>query len=122
MAFVVIAEPPDAFRAWAAAERADAVAPSRTDATAGEQLFVQRVVRRLPLGEGAPRPSVCSAPISRTSAAGRRWPRLSLPNTTDGMRKWLSDTQGVKPGAHMPQIDLTPDQITALVAYLEGLT
>ena len=38
------------------------------------------------------------------------------------MRKWLSDTQGVKPGAHMPQIDLTPDQITAVVAYLEGLT
>ena len=37
------------------------------------------------------------------------------------MHRWLAATQDVKPGALMPQIDLTDDQVDDLVAYLEGL-
>lgn len=121
MAFVVIAEPPDAFRAWAAAEGADAVTPSRTDATAGEQLFVNGSCAGCHSVKGTTAVGVLGPDLTHIGSR-QTLAALSLPNTTDGMRKWLSDTQGVKPGAHMPQIDLTPDQITALVAYLEGLT
>ena len=37
------------------------------------------------------------------------------------MTRWLADTQGVKPGAEMPTLDLTDEQVAALVAYLERL-
>jgi cytochrome c1 len=38
------------------------------------------------------------------------------------LAKWLADPPGVKPGSDMPALNLTPDQINALVAYLESLT
>ncbi len=71
--------------------------------------------------------------MSGTAAAGTLGPDLShvagratiaadtLPSDAAGMTRWLADTQGVKPGALMPTIDLTDDQIAALVAYLETL-
>jgi cytochrome c oxidase subunit 2 len=37
------------------------------------------------------------------------------------LAKWLNDPQGVKPGNDMQIGPLTPDQINALVAYLESL-
>jgi cytochrome c oxidase subunit 2 len=37
------------------------------------------------------------------------------------LAKWLADPPGVKPGSDMPALNLTPDQINALVAYLESL-
>ncbi len=44
-----------------------------------------------------------------------------LPNTPESLEKWLTDPQGVKPGNDMPNMGLTPDEVKALVAYLESL-
>ena len=120
MAFVVIAEPPDAFQAWAKAERADAVTPTGAQATAGEQVFVNGSCAGCHTVRGTTAVGVLGPDLTHVGSR-QTIAALTLPNTTDGMRKWLSDTQGVKPGAHMPQIDLTPDEVSALVAYLEGL-
>jgi cytochrome c oxidase subunit 2 len=43
-----------------------------------------------------------------------------LTNTPENLANWLADTQAVKPGVYMPNMNLTPDQINALVAYLEA--
>lgn len=40
---------------------------------------------------------------------------------TCNLAKWLNDPQGIKPGNDMVINQLTPDQIKALVAYLESL-
>ena len=57
---------------------------------------------------------------SRTTIAGG-----ILPNTADGLRRWLRDPPGEKPGEmlgrSMPKIDLTEEEIDALVAYLQSL-
>jgi cytochrome c1 len=37
------------------------------------------------------------------------------------MREWLRDTQHVKPGSLMPQVDLTSAQVDELATYLESL-
>ena len=37
------------------------------------------------------------------------------------LAKWLADPQGLKPGNDMQIGQLSPDQINALVAYLESL-
>lgn len=57
---------------------------------------------------------------SRTTIAGG-----ILPNTAEGLRRWLSNPPGEKPGEllgrSMPKIDLTDEEIDALVAFLQSL-
>ena len=44
-----------------------------------------------------------------------------LPNTTEGLIRWLRDPVGEKPGSLMPKVPLTEEEIAALVAYLRSL-
>ncbi len=44
-----------------------------------------------------------------------------LPNTDENMARWLGNPQAVKVGVLMPNLGLTDDEITALVAYLRSL-
>jgi cytochrome c oxidase subunit 2 len=52
---------------------------------------------------------------SRTSLAA-----VTIPNTSERMREWIDEPQRVKPGNQMPKVDLTPVQLSQLVAYLEA--
>ena len=40
---------------------------------------------------------------------------------TRNLAGWILDPQGIKPGAKMPPTDLDPDDLQALLAYLETL-
>jgi cytochrome c oxidase subunit 2 len=42
-------------------------------------------------------------------------------NNPDDLAKWLREPQTVKPGSHMPDLNLTDDEISDLVAYFETL-
>jgi cytochrome c oxidase subunit 2 len=53
---------------------------------------------------------------SRATIAG-----ASLPNTAEGLARWLDDPPAVKPGSRMPRIGLSQQEIAALVAYLQSL-
>ncbi len=44
-----------------------------------------------------------------------------LTNTPDNLTQWLTNPQSVKPGSDMPDLGLSPDQVNALVAYLDSL-
>jgi cytochrome c oxidase subunit 2 len=44
-----------------------------------------------------------------------------LPNTEENLRAWLRNPQAVKPGAQMPNVNLSPQQIDQLVTYLQTL-
>lgn len=37
------------------------------------------------------------------------------------LRSWLRDPESVRPAGHMPKLDLTPEDIQALAAYLASL-
>jgi cytochrome c oxidase subunit 2 len=41
-------------------------------------------------------------------------------NNVQNLTNWLKNPPGVKPGADMPDLHLTPDQIQTLIAYLEA--
>jgi cytochrome c oxidase subunit 2 len=45
----------------------------------------------------------------------------TLPNTAEGLARWLHDPPAVKPGSKMPSLGLNDDQVTALAAYLLSL-
>ena len=53
---------------------------------------------------------------SRSTIAG-----AIFENNAENLGKWLADPPGRKPGVLMPNLGLAPDQITALVAYLQSL-
>jgi cytochrome c oxidase subunit 2 len=120
MAFVVIAEAPSTFDRWLSQNRAVAVVPADATARAGRDLLET---------------TSCAGchTVAGTQAVGTLGPDLThvgsrrslaadtLTNTAAGMRRWLSATQSVKPGALMPQLDLSDRQVTELVAYLESL-
>lgn len=71
--------------------------------------------------------------IQGTNASGRLGPDLThfasratigagvLPNTLANLAGWISNAQGIKPGNLMPPMNLDPDQLQALLAYLETL-
>jgi cytochrome c oxidase subunit 2 len=120
MAFQIVVDEPAAFDTWVSGQRARPPDPTDPLARHGEDIFVN--------GSCAG----CHA-VSGTSANGTLGPDLThvgsratlaadtLPNTPADMSRWLSATQVVKPGALMPQLDLSADDLRALVAYLEGL-
>ena len=51
----------------------------------------------------------------RTVGAG------TLPNTPGHLAGWIADPQRIKPGNHMPNMNIGSEELQALIAYLESL-
>lgn len=119
MALAVIAETPENFNAWWAAQLQDAPAPQSPTLAAGEQNFVAHC-------------GICHT-VRGTKAGGRLGPDLShlmsrttiaagtLPNTPGYLSGWIADPQHIKPGNMMPILDLTGPQLAAIREYVETL-
>ena len=120
MAFLIVAEPADAFERWLAHQRESAETPADSVARRGQEVF---------LGASCP---LCHA-VSGTPAGGRVGPDLShlagrrtiaagtRTNVKGNLMGWILDPQGIKPGVQMPPTALPADDLQALVAYLETL-
>ncbi len=120
MALVVVAQSPEEFAAWLAAQAQPAAAPADGLAAAGEQLFLQsdcvkcHTIRGT-AAEGRGGPDLTHLASRATLAAG------TLPNTPEHLARWVSDPQAVKPGSLMPQPELNDSDLQAILAYLGGL-
>lgn len=106
---------PPQFAAWQTA----AQAPAASTASEGQSVFDHQcaachTVRGTEAG-GIVGPDLTHVADRSTLAAG------ILENTADNRRRWLSQTQKLKPGALMPQVPLTDQQLTAVVDYLGTL-
>ena len=120
MALLVIAEPPERFRSWAEAQRQSSVPPRTPLQARGRQL-----VERLPCAN-------CHT-IRGTQASGRLGPDLThvasrrtlaagmMPNNRGHLSGWILDPQSVKPGSLMPPTAMSPEEMHAVLAYLEIL-
>ena len=122
MGFLVVAHPPDEFRAWLARERQPAAEPPPEDTLArlGRRLFEERScvvchgVRGIRAGASVG-PDLTHVASRRTLAAG------TLRNVRGNLAGWIADPHGVKPGTRMPRTYLPPHELHAIVAYLETL-
>jgi cytochrome c oxidase subunit 2 len=120
MVITVIAEPQAEFDAWLAEQRQPARTPTTADQIRGQKVFL-----------GGPC-SMCHT-VAGTPAGARLGPDLThvasrttlgasiVPNTTGHLTGWIIDPQAIKPGSRMPATLLPPDDLHALVAYLESL-
>ena len=121
MAFLVIAENTADFEAWLKDQSTPAVEPAVGSLEQkGQQAF---------LGSAC----VYCHNIAGTNASGHVGPDLThlasrqtigsgiLPNTPGNLAGWIINSQNIKPGNHMPPMDLNGDQVQALLAYLATL-
>ncbi len=119
MRFEVVVEPLDKFQAWLEGQQAP-VAAKTGEAAKGEHVFMEGVCIGCHSVEGTKAKGKVGPDLthfaSRSVFAG-----ATLTNNTDSLRRWLSDPQKAKPGNLMKIPPLTPDQIDALIAYLESM-
>ena len=120
MAFEVIADPPERYAAWVAAQRQPAAEPADATTRRGQEVFLRSSC------------VMCHA-IEGTTAGARKAPDLThlasrttiaagtLPNRAAELARWIANPQDFKPGTNMPATTLTGDDLRALVAYLESL-
>lgn len=121
MAFTVIAVPPEEFTAWTVAQAAPANEPPPGSLIErGREVYLSSVCLYCHTVNGTNStgtlgPDLTHLSSRETLAAG------TLENTTGNLAAWILDPQAIKPGNLMPGIDISGDDLTALLAYLESL-
>jgi cytochrome c oxidase subunit 2 len=120
MRFRVIAQDEGDFEQWVADQKAPAARPTGGLAAEGAEIFQNGACIGCHAVNGTPAQARVGPDLthfaSRTTFAGSMFD-----NTPENVAEWLHDPPGVKPGSKMPNLQLSPDQIEALVAYLEFL-
>jgi cytochrome c oxidase subunit 2 len=122
----VTVQAPEAFEAWTAAQ---AATPPPLDSAEALIVAGEAAYRRIRdpgnhsciachtmagVSGGVLGPNLTHLGSRTTIAAG------ILPNDSAGLARWLRDPPAAKPGSLMPRIDLSDEEIAALVAYLRS--
>jgi cytochrome c oxidase subunit 2 len=121
MGFVVYVESPDKFEEYLASQRKPAAEPMNADASRGRQVFLSHpcVTCHTIRGTGA---GGTTAPDLTHLASRRTLAAATVDNTPGHLGGWIADSQGIKPGNHMPPHLVRPDDLLALITYLRGLS
>ena len=120
MALVVVADPPADFERWRALQRTPAAEPTTAQQRRGLELVEETscamchaIVGTRARGRRAP---------DLTHVAGRGWLGAGAVENTAKLRpEWIANAQKFKPGVDMPPLDLAPDDLAAISAYLGTL-
>lgn len=111
---------PAEFDAWVEHQKSPPVAPDSTSlAGQGKRYLMQsaciacHTINGLTAGPIGPNLTHVG---SRTSFAG-----ALFPNDPDHLKRWITNAPAMKPGSIMPKMALPPEQVDAIVAYLQSL-
>lgn len=120
MRMKLFVEPPEAFEAWVAQQKRPPAEPdSSTLAGQGRTLYAQSACIGCHtidgISAGIIGPNLTHVG-SRTSLAGSMFP-----NDGEHLAKWIARPDQQKPGTLMLNLGLPPEQVNALVAYLQSL-
>ena len=120
MQLMIIVQTEREFAAWLEQQQTIPAPPENELALEGQQIF---------LGSAC----VYCHSIAGTNASGDLGPDLThlgsrrtlgagiLENTTGNLAGWIVDAQAIKPGNKMPPMDLSGEELQAILAYLETL-
>jgi cytochrome c oxidase subunit 2 len=120
MALVVVVEPYPDFIKWWQHQLQPAVAPATPEARAGYRYVTSGPCSACHAIGGTPA-SAQIAPDLTHLASRKSLAAGTLPMSKGNLYGWVADPQSLKPGNKMPTIGLEPDQLHAVVAYLETL-
>ncbi|MCE8016373.1 cytochrome c oxidase subunit II [Halomonas sp. MCCC 1A17488] len=120
MAFLLVAEAPEAFDAWLEGQRRSAMEPETGAQAQGRDVFLDAGCAGCHTIRGTPADGDLGPDL--THLAGRRTlAGATVPNRIGHLGGWITDPQHVKPGSRMPPSDLTPEELKTLLDYLESL-
>ncbi|MGB7292839.1 MAG: cytochrome c oxidase subunit II [Thermodesulfobacteriota bacterium] len=120
MRISVIAQTREEFDAWEKEQLRIPKTPTSGEAAKGGKIFLTEACMNCHTVRG-------------TAAAARVGPDLThlntretigagvLMNTSENLKKWLSNPQAYKPGSLMPNMKLSDDEVNQIAAYLEAL-
>ena len=120
MRITAIAHTEEDYEAWVEQQLVVPPAPKQALAAQGAKLFAEKTCYNCHTiaGTGATNnvgPDLTYVATRLTLGAG------VLKNSPENLAAWLHNPNDFKPGSHMPNFQLSQDDIKALVAYLEGL-
>jgi cytochrome c oxidase subunit 2 len=120
MGLLVIARPPEEFAAWYESQLLPAPPPADSVQRRGQEVFLAHAcvmchtIRGTPAG-GRVAPELTHIGSRRTLAAA------TLPNTRGHLGGWITNSQRIKPGNKMPPNQIAPQDLQALLTYLQSL-
>ncbi len=120
MALDVTVESKADFEKWVAAQQRVAFAPTTPLQLAGYRYFTTRECSACHNVTGTPASGTVGPDLTHF-ASRRSIGAGTLPMNTGNLYGWVADPQSQKPGNHMPTIGLEPNDLHAVVAYLETL-
>ena len=132
MRLVVYADPVEDYEQWVEEQKAAAVEPGAGSVGEGAKLFTEGQFPNGPpcischatesaLAEDGGSPQPASGPNLAHFASRQTFAGAIFENNTENLKRWLAGPPDVKPGATMPDLGLTEEQINDLVAYLQSL-
>ena len=120
MALVVVAEPRDQFNSWLANQIQSAATPATDSAKRGQEIFLRSTCVMCHTISGTPAGSNIGPNLTHV-ASRQTIGAATLPNVRDHLSQWVVDSQKIKPGNRMPPNFVSPDDLEALLDYLQSL-
>jgi len=114
----VTVHPRDEFDRWVAAQRA--VAADAPGGRTGRDVFTSVACISCHTVRGTPANGVFGPDLTHLMSRATLGAGVA-PNTPETLRAWVKDPAVLKPGARMPAMNLSGDQLDQLVAYLTTL-
>ena len=115
----VISHEPGDFTTWLAGQQQGPQEPRTDPEREGARLFAEGECIGCHTIEGVSEATV--GPNLTHFAARGTFAGSIFDRSDENLAEWLRDPPGVKPGSKMPNLGLSEDDITALVAYLQSL-
>jgi cytochrome c oxidase subunit II len=120
MGFSIIAESVDQFEAWQQHQLKSAMEPSGPEAIRGREVFLTHACLMCHTIRGTDAGSRVGPDLTHV-ASRNMIAAETLPNTAGALAGWVVDPQRIKPGTQMAPNPLSPDDLQAVVVYLQSL-
>ncbi len=115
----VVAHSPEGFEEWVRANAEPATRPTQGEAAEGALMFRQKGCASCHTVEGFAAGEV--GPDLTHLKQRKVFAGAMFPMDDQSLRVWLRDPPAEKPGSLMPNLNLSEDEITKLIAYLNTL-
>ncbi|MGH2755466.1 MAG: c-type cytochrome, partial [Actinomycetota bacterium] len=117
-------DPQEEFDTWVDDQKQDAVSPTESLAAQGEEIFLQNACAGCHTIQGTEALGVQGPNLTHFASRGT-FAGAMFDRTDENLRNWVSDAPSMKPGVLMPsgskELGLSPEDVNAIVAYLQSL-
>jgi cytochrome c oxidase subunit 2 len=120
MRIVVVGQLAEQYASWELHELEPGLVPTTEAAARGAALFRNKTCIRCHAIAGVGEPARVAPDLTHLAERATLGAGV-LANDPPSLARWLRDPQGVKPGSHMPDLNLSDAEIDDFVAYFETL-